>query len=339
MQAWGGVNTLARALKSIEEEHPERMDEVAKKMRFFFIWEQDSTYQAYIRPHWGKYNIPTIICDQFWAIAYQWNKILPEDKRSYFEAEWMNSNILKNHGVLCSLYKAHVEGSYGLKGDTLFKVGDFRSEGDSPSFIYTIPTGLRSIESPDYGGWGGRYINVRENTWLDPVPEPNYTYPEGKWFTETAWGRKYMREEFPENTDLMNEYFKPITQWADVFQNDFAARANWCVKSFEEANHPPIVKLDNALDITSEPGTKIQLSAKGTSDPDGDELSYTWWQYKEADTYPGNVVIQNAIAREASFTVPADAKKGQSIHIVCEVKDNGTPQLTRYQRVIVKVEL
>lgn len=60
LQAWGGTNTIARALKTIEEKHPKRMEEVAKKMRFFFIWEQDSTYQSYIRPHWGKYNILTI---------------------------------------------------------------------------------------------------------------------------------------------------------------------------------------------------------------------------------------------------------------------------------------
>ncbi len=57
IQAWGGTNTIARALKTIEEQHPERMAEVAKKIRFYFIWEQDETYQKYIRPHWGKYGI------------------------------------------------------------------------------------------------------------------------------------------------------------------------------------------------------------------------------------------------------------------------------------------
>ena len=214
----------------------------------------------------------------------------------------------------------------------------FRSEGDSPAFIHAIPTGLRSLESPAYGGWGGRYTNVRENTWLDPVTEPNYTYPAGRWYTRTAWGRTYMRDVYPENQDLMKEYFKPIARWADVFQNDFAARADWCVQSYENANHPPVVKLANALDRSAKPDTKIKLSAKGTADPDGDELSYSWWQYQEADTYSGSVVIENPSNQEASFTVPADALKGQSIHVVCEVKDNGTPQLTRYQRVIIEVE-
>lgn len=338
VQAWGGTNTIARALKAIEEDHPEKMENVANKLRFFFIWEQDSTYQSYIRPHWGKYNIPTIICDQFWAVAYQWNKILPENKQAYFKGDWMKSNILEGHGALCSLYKAHEPGSHGLSGDTDFNDGDFRSEGDSPAFIHAIPTGLRSLESPAYGGWGGRYTNVRENTWLDPVTEPNYKYPAGRWYTRTAWGRTYMRDVYPENPDLMNEYFKPIARWADVFQNDFAARADWCVQSYEDANHPPVVILANALDITAKPDTEIKLSAKGTSDPDGDELSYSWWQYQEANTYPGSVTIENSSNQEASFTIPADAQIGQSIHIVCEVKDNGSPPLTRYQRVIIEVE-
>ena len=57
IQAWGGTNTIARALKTIEERHPEKMASVASKMRLYLIWEQDSTYQEYIRPHWGKHDI------------------------------------------------------------------------------------------------------------------------------------------------------------------------------------------------------------------------------------------------------------------------------------------
>ena len=338
LQAWGGPNTIARALKTIEEDHPEKMAEVAKKIRLFFIWEQDSTYQAYIRPHWGKYNLQTIISDQFWAIAYQWNKILPVDKRAYFKGTWMKSNILEEHGPLCSLYKAHVPGSHGLSGDTDFNDGDFRSEGDSPSFLHTIPTGLRNMESPDFGGWGGRYVFVRENTWLDPVPFKDYQYPEGRWYTRTAWGRKYMKEVYPEKQDQMSEYFKPLARWTDAIQNDFASRADWCVKSFGEANHPPVVVLGNANNLDAQPGVTIKLSAQGTSDPDGDKLSFHWWQYEEADTYDGTVDIQNADQQEASFTVPDDAGNGETIHIICEVMDDGTPNLTRYQRIIIEIE-
>ena len=129
LQAWGGMNTIARALKTIEEDHPERMAEVASKCRFFFIWEQDKTYQEYIRPVWGKYEIPTIISDQFEAIAYRWKQAQPKELHKYFEGAWMKENILENHGPLCSIYAAHDN-------------GDFRSEGDSPAFLHTIVTGL-----------------------------------------------------------------------------------------------------------------------------------------------------------------------------------------------------
>ncbi|WP_415867166.1 hypothetical protein [Thalassobellus suaedae] len=201
-----------------------------------------------------------------------------------------------------------------------------------------MPTGLRSLESPSYGGWGGRYNHVRENTWLDPVPEANYTYPEGRWFTRTAWGRSYMRDTYPENSDLMHMYFKPITRWVDALQNDFASRADWCVKSYDEANHTPIVLLNHPLDINAKANETVKLSAKGTYDPDGDELTYNWWQYEEADTYNGSVQIINTDKQNTSFVVPDDVITGDTIHIICEVTDNGSPQLTRYQRVILTVE-
>jgi len=331
LQAWGGPNTIARALKTIEEKHPERMAEVAKKIRFFFIWEQDNTYQTYIKPHWGKYNILTIISDQFIAIAYHWKKIIPQEKHPFFDGPWMKENILENHGPLCSLYKAH------KKGDEGFEDGDFRSEGDSPAFLHTIVTGLRNLESPDWGGWGGRYARVRENTWLDPVQEPGYQYPEGRWYTRSAWGRERLRKNIQDDKELM-EYLKPMWRWTDALQNDFASRADWCVKSYEEANHPPRVVLEHAADLKVKPGAPVELSAQGTNDPDGDKLSYRWWQYEEADTYNGTIEIRNAEQQDASFTVPGDAGNGKTVHIVCEVTDTGTPPLTRYQRVVVEIE-
>ncbi len=337
LQAWGGMNTISRALKTIEQEHPERMDEVAKKLRFFFIWEQDSTYQSYIRPHWGKYNITTIVSDQFEAIAYRWKQIQPEEMQVYFDAGWMKKNILENHGPLCSLYEAHKEDSE--RNNHLYYEGDFRSEGDSPAFLHTIVNGLRSMESPGWGGWGGRYVRVYENTWLDPVPVEGYTYPEGRWYTGNAWGREGTRQGKTSSTSPeYRAYFKPMWRWSPALQNDFAARADWCVKSFDEANHPPVIKLAHGVDIEAKPGETIELSARGTTDPDGDELNCHWWQYQEADTYTGNVTIENSNAWKASFTVPADAEKGQNIHVICEVQDNGYPQTTRYQRVIITVK-
>jgi hypothetical protein len=324
LQAWGGPNTIARALKTIEEEHPQRMADVAKKIRLYFIWEQDNTYQRYIRPHWGKFNIPTIISDQFIAIAYEnQRKAIPRDMKRYFSADWMNENLLQGHGPLVALYKSHDDGR-------------FRSEGDSPSFLHVIPNGLRSTESPGWGGWGGRFVRVRENIWLDPVAEPGYHYPEGRWYAGSAWGRTRLKKEIP-NDAALTAYLKPQWRWIGALQNDFAARADWCVKSYDQANHPPVVRVAHARDRQVRPGEAVSLNAKGTTDPDGDGLRYRWWQYREAGTYDGTIEFRDAAKRNTSFTVPGGVGQGEIIHVICEVTDNGAPPLTRYQRVVLTV--
>jgi hypothetical protein len=325
LQAWGGPNTIARALKTIEENHPDRVEEVAKKIRLYLIWEQDDSYQKYIRPHWEKYNIEVIISDQFDAIAYQWKKIIPEPEKSFYVADWMNENILNNHGPLCSLYESKEN-------------GDYRSEGDSPSFMHSIHTGLRSMENPGWGGWGGRFAHVRNGTWFDPIEGFNFSYPKGRWYAGSTLGKKLMKSKDPAENSLASDYYKPMWRWSIAFQNDWAARADWCVKSPAEANHPPIVKLTHGVDLIAKPGDAMELNAGGTTDPDGDSVAYKWWQYGEADSYNGAVSISGADGQVASLNVPDNARAGDTIHIICEVTDSGDPALTRYQRVVVTVE-
>ncbi len=323
-QAWGGTNTIARALKTIEEQHPERMEEVAAKVRLYLIWEQDNCFQTYIRPVWGKYNIPTVISDQFIAYFYHWKKYIPQEQQAYLCGEWMNEHILQDHGALCSLYKAHDN-------------GDFRSEGDSPAYFYLIPTGLDSPEHPDWGGWGGRYVRVRKNTWLDPVEKEGYTYPEGRWYTSNAWGRTRLKQELANDAAPVS-YLKPMWRWMIPLQNDFAARADWCVKPYEEANHAPIVRVNTPNELTLAAGTLLNIDASLSTDPDGDNLAFRWWHYKEAGSYRGDIEIENAGQPTASIRIPYDAEAGDTIHLICEVQDDGTPVLTRYQRVVVTVE-
>ena len=117
----------------------------------------------------------------------------------------------------------------------------------------------------------------------------------------------------------------------------YPCQLNWALN--ESCVQPdPVVVLKHAVDLKAKPGDTIKLSAKGTTDPDGDELTYRWWQYQEADSYKGTVEIENSGKQDASFKVPGDAGKGETIHIICEVTDSGTPPLTRYQRVVVEIE-
>ena len=129
----------------------------------------------------------------------------------------------------------------------------------------------------------------------------------------------------------------PQTRWIDVLQNDFAARADWCVAAFDKANHPPVVNLAHAKDLEGRPGTVINL-AVNVSDPDGNKLSCRWWQYEEVDTYRGKIQIMNSSKVFSSFKIPADARPGDNFHLIAEVTDEGTPTLTRYRRVIVTVK-
>ena len=62
-----------------------------------------------------------------------------------------------------------------------------------------------------------------------------------------------------------------------------------------------------------------------------------WWQYADADTYPGTVSFSTPETLTTTFQVPAAAVPGQTIHALIQVTDNGTPPLTSFQRVIVTV--
>jgi len=48
-------------------------------------------------------------------------------------------------------------------------------------------------------------------------------------------------------------------------------------------------------------------------------------------------MLSNPTSLATSMQVPADATAGQTIHLILEATDNGTPALTRYQRIVVSV--
>ena len=49
-------------------------------------------------------------------------------------------------------------------------------------------------------------------------------------------------------------------------------------------------------------------------------------------------MVHDADRAVASVQVPADAKAGETIHLIAEVTDSGKPPLTRYARVILTVK-
>ncbi len=183
-------------------------------------------------------------------------------------------------------------------------------EGDSWTVMLLIPTGLNNHLRPDWGGWAGRY-GVPINPLGGMIKTPPYYWPNQKdtWNGETS-------------------KIATVKRWADAAQGDFLNRLDWCVMSYAEANHRPVVLLNgkaglDAVAIYPKEGETVALDAAGTKDPDaGDNLTYEWIYYKEAGTYTGDVTLKPS-GDKCTVTVPADAK-GKEIHVICQVTDDGS---------------
>jgi hypothetical protein len=90
--------------------------------------------------------------------------------------------------------------------------------------------------------------------------------------------------------DYFNDTRVPIGRFRTAIHNDFAARILWTVNPvYTNANHPPVAIINDHsgrdfVCLSAAPGEKVNLSAGGSGDPDGDKLSFQWWRYAEADS-------------------------------------------------------
>jgi hypothetical protein len=374
--AQGGESTIARALKSIYDQYAKTpqweamREKVSRKLVIIPSGDQDGTGAAYIHPNWPgvrEYDFSGI---NFGYIAQdQW---APEVK-TYFTPEWMGKNVT-SRGPLGALYRVWGDGKQMVKGDRtdyfglsgytseqLSKMaymvwmppqpkGAFLGEGDTPTFINLIDNGLRVYENPQWGGWGGRMQPGGMGLSLYGPPPPMMPADtagvasglalagsDANKESATKQGRpmdlsKSPLPSVPPRTAAMNARFLAAAQ------NDFAARMQWSVTpKFSDANHPPVVRIKGPSAISAGPGSTVRLQAE-VSDPDHNAVKVTWWQYNDAGTYPGDITLSDAAALTTTFRVPDDARPGQTIHVILEATDNGTPALTRYQRVVVTVQ-
>jgi len=200
--------------------------------------------------------------------------------------------------------------------------GSWIGEGDDFTFMNMPANGLRAYENGSYGGWGGRAVNDH--------PVNAFSFPAG----DTS--RQAMIAAISAGTAQRNKEASTYPDFFPAAQLDFAARLKWSVTPrYADANHPPVVTVAGPLDVLASPGETIKLTGK-VSDPDGNAVAVKWWQFR-AGTYPGQVTILNPGALQTKVTIPKDAVAGQTIHMILEATDNGTPALTRYRRVIITI--
>src|SRR6185295_19334370 len=96
LQAWGGVNTIARGLKDIEERYkgtPEWdavYEKVSKKAIITRWGAQDNTYASYVAPNWPKIENRQVSTG-IWGYSTR-SSILPED-RFLVDQAWTRENV------------------------------------------------------------------------------------------------------------------------------------------------------------------------------------------------------------------------------------------------------
>ena len=328
---WGGPNVLAQALWKVRATRsPEALAKFVAKLRVYTISDQDNSGP------WIRKTFPDLFYIASPGIhaggAYHyatWSGISGDKFHARFTGadfslvnnDWLDRNIRHNKGPLGAQHP-HTE---------------YLMEGDTPSFLGLVNNGLNTPEKPNWGGWGGRYefYTPRMQKWFqEPETRPFWTNAvdevrgfDGNWHTSNH---------------------ATIWRWRSAYQNDFAARIDWTTKPYDQANHPPVVKLAHPAELTAKRGDVVTLSAEGTTDPDGDALSYEWFYYGEAGTFTTSnartgqpLEIKNFDQQQASFTVPNGRVMPPgtgTMHIILAVTDHGAPRLTRYGRVIVTVD-
>lgn len=294
---WGGGNTLAQAIWRVKQERSEReLTKFLKKLRVYTITDQDVP--------WGERH------NNYSYSSHQW-------LRREFEKEllfiWDESAWLSHNGMGASNWNEYATGiqNHGNLG-TIYPKYKYGVEGDTPSFLHLMPNGLNNPQIPEQVGWGGYF------TW--GVGMDNVTYC----FTNHTGKTKEISQKY-------EAYFYPATF------NNFAARMDWAKEGKGNRNPVVVIHGKNDLEIlslTPKANSEIVLDASASYDPDRDPLNFKWWILPEASTYKGPIKIEGSNTSKAVVKVPADATN-KTLHIICEVTDQGTPNLTSYKRIIL----
>ena len=325
---WGGASVLAQALWHVNATRPAaEMDRFVKKLRAYSISDQDNT-GPWIRRNWPQlFYIASVHHFNRYAVA-AWGGMSGEmyyhfpcsADNEVVSPEWVRANI-QNTGALGSKYPD----------------AEFILEGDSPSLLYMIPNGLSDPEHPEWGSWGGRYgpVVYGEGHFADSVDT-----------LVDSDGRTIMGSHVT------------IWRWRKAFQRDFAARMQWTATAeYDKANHAPVAVVNgnsgrHVIGMVVEAGQNVLLDASTSCDPDGRELAFKWWQYREPSSNNNtprrdvaDLEISDPESPLTTITIPpeevlrrpgrnAHPESDKHLHLILEVSDG---QLVAYRRVIFTV--
>lgn len=274
--AWGGHSTIARALKSIQDQYEfsTQWDAIKKKISRKVILlpsgDQDDTYALYIKPNW-----PDIEYRQFSnGPNYGYGAQLRAKKEDsfYLTSSWMKANV-SDRGPFGKLYRVWGDGKqmvkddkldyFGLSGYTneqlrqmgyavwmpVQEKGSWLGEGDNHTFMNMIGNGLRAYEVGSFGGWGGRQLRNQVSDFS---------------FSLADTSAQAMAAVLGNNPETRTTNSMPYPNFFSAAQHDFAARLKWSVTpSYADANHEPVVKIEGPLKVIAFAGEKIRVNGAG----------------------------------------------------------------------------
>ena len=354
--SWGGMNTIVRALMSIAEAFagtpawPAVQQRVYRKVRVMGVADgvgQDNSWLDH-----GASLFPELV---FWRVPFMYGgyvdaKMAQGDSLELFQAPWPEEHLTRGNGALMARYMLYGDGrmyeneperfqfgkharlDWGLAGMPAlqFERGDFMAEGDSMTYIPLLPFGLRGADDPAF------------DTLLGPMFRDGEASPQG----EGGFAALGTPTKGNPNPCLRS------------YQEDFAARAQWCAHEPDACNHAPVVE-KTAPDCTGTPGSTVALWAD-VRDPDGDALACRWrvdalvssysgkddmaaWQpTAELDAKgcgaAGEGAAAGVIQRTAcTFPIPADAHEGERFVVTLAVQDRAARPMTRYAEIAITV--
>jgi hypothetical protein len=327
---WGGSNALAQALYKIKNTKTEKEQKaLISKLRVYAISDQDDS-GIWIRTNFpGLFYIVSPGDDYGTATWNGINSFIPGIDNNKISNQWLAQNIQQGHGFLGATYP---DAAWGM-------------EGDSPSFLSLILNGLNNPEHPEWGGWGGRYELYKPDFSTQKKGGSGVPFEAETreiWTNAVDTYTPYIRNEYGRAVKPDTISFKgnkvSLWRWRDDFQNDFAARLDWCTKSYNESNHEPVIVLSQPAEITVKSGQGFGLDAFETYDPDGDSFSFLWFNYPEAGTYKNLIQIEGTENAHGAYIIAPKVEKEVTAHFILKVTDKGEPPLSCYKRVIVTIK-
>jgi hypothetical protein len=298
---FGGQTDLAQALWKVKNSRSSKeYKQFLSKIRVYDINDQDKIFKQMFAEHKMPFYILAKASEGVDKREGAYRGIYLGGDESLTSMEWLKKNVLENHGTLGKLYPTKTWTAPNPHG--------VMKEGDTPSWFFFLENGLNVAEKPELGGWGGRFIKSEAGVYRDA--NDNYN---GK-----------------------TEARATVYRWREDFQNDWAARMDWCVEDYTVSNHFPTISINGLagkepIVIKAKAGKSVQLDASASTDADGNSLRYEWMIYPAFENDSEKIELK--INQEKAIVKMPILKNQIGFYVVLKITDNGNPNLTSYKRI------